>query len=126
MYHNGIKSVMCCIQNYLDVYKRQDIDTGVRKKLFETFLVNASILGNRRRNKVKKENDCNAPWAILMDPTSACNLHCTGCWAADYGHQLSMSYEELDNIITQGKELGTYMYIYSGCLLYTSFRHGHI
>ena len=91
-----------------------DIDTGVRKKLFETFLVNASILGNRRRNKVKKENDCNAPWAILMDPTSACNLHCTGCWAADYGHQLSMSYEELDNIITQGKELGTYMYIYSG------------
>ena len=25
---------------------------------------------------------CNVPWAILMDPTAACNLKCTGCWAA--------------------------------------------
>jgi MoaA/NifB/PqqE/SkfB family radical SAM enzyme len=49
-----------------------------------------------------------------MDPTSACNLKCTGCWAADYGNNLSMNFETLDNIITQGKELGTYMYIYSG------------
>lgn len=46
--------------------------------------------------------------------TSACNLNCIGCWAADYGNKLSMDYETLDNIITQGKELGTYMYIYSG------------
>ena len=49
-----------------------------------------------------------------MDPTSACNLHCKGCWAADYGNRLNMSLEQLDNIITQGKKLGTYMYIYSG------------
>ena len=25
----------------------------------------------------------NVPWAILLDPTSACNMHCTGCWAAE-------------------------------------------
>jgi len=49
-----------------------------------------------------------------MDPTSACNLHCTGCWAANYGNKLNLDYDTLDNIINQGKELGTYMYIYSG------------
>ena len=49
-----------------------------------------------------------------MDPTSACNLKCTGCWAADYGNKMNMSYETLDNIIGQGKALGTYMYLYSG------------
>ena len=49
-----------------------------------------------------------------MDPTSACNLHCTGCWAAEYGNKLNMSFETMDNIIRQGKELGTYMYIFSG------------
>ena len=54
------------------------------------------------------------PWAILMDPTSACNLHCTGCWAAEYGNKLNMSYETLDNIIQQGTAMGTFMYIYSG------------
>ena len=49
-----------------------------------------------------------------MDPTSACNLHCTGCWAAEYGNKLNMSYETLDNIIQQGTAMGTFMYIYSG------------
>ena len=57
---------------------------------------------------------CNVPWAILMDPTSACNLHCTGCWAAEYGNKLNLSFDELDSIIRQGKEMGTYVYIYSG------------
>ena len=46
-----------------------------------------------------------------MDPTSTCNLHCTSCWAAEYGNKLNMSYEELDSIITQANELGTYMFL---------------
>lgn len=49
-----------------------------------------------------------------MDPTSACNLHCTGCWAAEYGNKLNLSYEELDDIINQANELGTYMFLYTG------------
>lgn len=51
---------------------------------------------------------------ILMDPTSACNLKCTGCWACEYGHGLSMSYEELDSIVNQANELGTYFFLFSG------------
>lgn len=57
---------------------------------------------------------CNIPWAILLDPTSACNLHCKGCWAAEYGHNLNLSYNDIDSIITQGKELGIHVYIYTG------------
>lgn len=91
-----------------------DIDDEVRKTLFENFLINATIIGGQRQEKAKRENNSNIPWAILMDPTSTCNLHCTGCWAADYGNQLSMSFEALDDIIKQGKKFGTYMYIYSG------------
>ncbi len=91
-----------------------DIDSGVRKKFFENFIINATIIGGKRQKKSREENNCNVPWAILMDPTSACNLHCTGCWAADYGNKMNMQYDVLDSIIKQGKELGTYMYIYSG------------
>ena len=54
------------------------------------------------------------PWAVLLDPTSACNLHCTGCWAAEYGNKLNLTLEDMDSIISQGKELGIYMYIYTG------------
>lgn len=91
-----------------------DIDEDVRKKLFQNFLINSAMIGLQKEKKSREKYDCNVPWAILMDPTSACNLKCTGCWAADYGDKLSMSYETLDNIIEQGKELGVYMYIYSG------------
>lgn len=91
-----------------------DIDDGVRKTLFENFIINATIVGGYRQEKARKENNCNVPWAILMDPTSACNLHCTGCWAAEYGNRMNMDFDTLDNIIKQGKEMGVYMYIYSG------------
>ncbi len=91
-----------------------DIDTDVRKKAFENFIINSAIVGCQRKNKNEEKYNCNIPWAILMDPTSACNLHCTGCWAAEYGNKLNMSFEMLDDIIEQGKQLGTYMYIYSG------------
>lgn len=91
-----------------------DIDPQVRKTVFENLIINASIFGYPRQRAAEKEHGCNVPWAILMDPTSACNLHCTGCWAAEYGDSLNLSYDELDDLITQGKALGTYMYIYSG------------
>lgn len=91
-----------------------DLDAGVRRTLFNNFVINGNIIGAPLQEENRKKYGCNVPWAILMDPTSACNLKCTGCWAAEYGHQMSMSYETLDGIIRQGKELGVYFYIYSG------------
>ena len=91
-----------------------ETDNDVLKKTFENFFLNASVLGWPKQQEYRDKLGCNIPWAILMDPTSACNLHCTGCWAAEYGNKLNMTYEELSDIIRQGKEFGTYMYIFSG------------
>ena len=91
-----------------------DIDDGVRQKLFENFIINGCMIGSPMGFESSAKYDCNIPWAILMDPTSACNLHCTGCWAAEYGNKLNLTLDELDSIITQGEALGTYFYIYSG------------
>ncbi|MDD4081198.1 MAG: radical SAM protein [Eubacteriales bacterium] len=91
-----------------------DVDDGVRKKLFENFVINASMLGSPRQQQLSHEEGCNVPWAILMDPTSACNLKCVGCWASEYGNRMNLSLDELDSIIAQGKKMGTYFYIYSG------------
>jgi MoaA/NifB/PqqE/SkfB family radical SAM enzyme len=91
-----------------------EIDANVRKTFIENFVANLVIKGNQRQLEAKNKYKCNIPWAILMDPTSACNLHCIGCWAADYGKKLFMRYETLDSIIQQGKKLGTFAYLYSG------------
>ena len=92
----------------------EDVDSEVLRKLFSNFIINANFYGWDIQEKARQKYGCNIPWAILMDPTSACNLYCTGCWAAEYGNKLNLSLDELDSVICQGKELGTYMYIYSG------------
>jgi MoaA/NifB/PqqE/SkfB family radical SAM enzyme len=92
----------------------KETDPEVLKATFENFFINANIVGWPIQEEARKKYGCNIPWAILLDPTSACNLHCTGCWAAEYGNKLNLSFDEIDSIIQQGKALGTYMYIYTG------------
>lgn len=96
------------------IMKVWNLDEGVRNTFFKNFIVNASLIGSAKQEETAEKENCNVPWAILLDPTSACNMHCTGCWAAEYGNRLNLSFEELDSIVSQGKELGTYMYIFTG------------
>lgn len=91
-----------------------DIDGEVRKTFFENFMLNGNLIGWGVQEEARERYGCNIPWAILLDPTSACNLHCTGCWAAEYGNKLNLTFDEIDDIITQGKQLGIYIYIYTG------------
>ena len=90
------------------------VDLRPLQILVKSFLINANLETGPRAQALEAEYGCNIPWAILMDPTSACNLHCTGCWAAQYGGKNNLSYETLDDICRQGKELGVYFYIFSG------------
>ena len=92
----------------------KETDQEVLKATLENFFFNANLTGWPKQEENRKKYGCNIPWAILLDPTSACNLHCTGCWAAEYGNKLNLTVEEIDSIIRQGKELGVYMYIYTG------------
>ena len=99
---------------YQLILRVYELDPGVRRAFFQNFLFNASLKGSATQEETSAKENCNVPWAILLDPTSACNMHCTGCWAAEYGNQLNLSLETIDSIIYQGKKLGTYMYIYTG------------
>ena len=64
--------------------------------------------------ELRKKYDCNMPWILLFDPTASCNLHCKGCWAAEYGKTLNLTYEELDKLVTEGEELGIHWYMCTG------------
>jgi MoaA/NifB/PqqE/SkfB family radical SAM enzyme len=92
---------------------KQELNENVRKKLLGNFLLK-SYLTKGKRVRLSNELQQNIPWAILMDPTSACNLSCIGCWAADYSKADSLPLSLLDRIINEGKRIGTYVYIYSG------------
>ncbi len=96
----------------------QRILREVDPHILKTFALNAGFesgfMGYKTSQKMKEKHGCNIPWIILMDPTTACNLHCTGCWAAEYGNKMNLSYEMMDKIITEGKELGIYAYLFTG------------
>ena len=97
------------------MYKSLDeLDPNIVKMHVLNLGYEAGLAGMKRVKEMREKYQCNVPWAILMDPTSACNLHCTGCWAAEYGHQMSLTFDQLDDIITQGKELGIHFYVMTG------------
>ena len=93
----------------LDTLNPNVVRTAVMDLGFES-----GFYGLRTRDAAKAKYHCNIPWAILFDPTSACNLHCIGCWAAEYGHTLNLSYEVMDKIVSQGKEVGCHFYLLTG------------
>ncbi len=55
--------------------------------------------------RVGDKNNCFVPRCLLLDPTSSCNLKCTGCWAAGYNNHDNIPYEKLDDILTQAENL---------------------
>lgn len=91
-----------------------EIDPHVLKTAALNLGYEAFFHGTKTIRKMREVYQCNVPWLILMDPTSACNLHCTGCWAAEYGNKLNLTFDEMDNLIKQGKELGIYLYMFTG------------
>ena len=106
------KAIRHAIENPEDPYYHyirhmiRDVDHEVLSAVAVNFFINANLVGWPIQEENRKKHHCNIPWAILLDPTSACNLHCTGCWAAEYGNKLNLTFDEIDNIIQQGKELG--------------------
>ena len=90
-------------------------DTGIHQGSFHVNRLRGRLYRIPRDQKDRRRSwDAECPWIILFDPTSACNLHCKGCWASEYSRQLNLTYEEMDKLVTEGKELGIHAYIMTG------------
>ncbi len=91
-----------------------ELEPHILEKIIRNFLLNANWVGYQKTKILRKKYNINIPWALLIDPTSACNLKCVGCWAADYKKSDNLSYDTLDRIISEAKEMGIYMFLFSG------------
>lgn len=92
----------------------QEVDRDFLRKAVLTFGIDLGLIGTSTIRRRREEEHCNIPWVVLMDPTSACNMKCKGCWAAEYGHKSSLTLDEMRRIVTQSKELGTHFFMYTG------------
>jgi len=93
---------------------KEELNENVYEMLLKNLLLKGSLISRSKKEYFRKTLEMQVPWAVLMDPTTACNLNCIGCWAAEYSKGDSLSFELMDRIIREGKEIGTYVYIFSG------------
>lgn len=90
------------------------LDPKQREKIVTNFFINGCVFGYQEQVKLSEKEGCNIPWTILIDPTSACNLKCTGCWAAEYSKQNNLSYDDLESLIKQANAINDYFFLFSG------------
>ena len=61
-----------------------------------------------------ENEDTKIPFVLLLSPSMRCNLRCTGCYAADYPKDSGLSYEEVDRIVGEARDLGIHYIIILG------------
>jgi len=91
-----------------------ELDENVHNHLINNFFVNASLVGVPQQKRMSEKLGYSVPYTILIDPTSNCNLNCKGCWAGEYDKHDSLSFDEVDRIVSEAKELGMYFIAMSG------------
>lgn len=91
----------------------KNVDKNILKRLLLNFFINCNFKGIPKQKEMSQKLGVSVPWAILIDPTEACNLRCTGCWAGDYKPH-SLSNEVLDRVFTEAEKLGIYFIVLSG------------
>ena len=91
-----------------------DADPHYAKMMLLNLGYESFFRGTKTIRENRKKYNCNIPWLILFDPTMACNMHCVGCWSGTYGRKSSLTFEQMDKIVTEGKELGAHLYMLTG------------
>lgn len=115
--YDKARAMICDKNGTLNHYMNRildEVDPYVLKTMALNLGFESFLYGTKTIRKMREKYHCNIPWLILMDPTSACNLHCTGCWAAEYGNKLNLTFAEMDHVVEQGKKLGVYFYMFTG------------
>lgn len=91
-----------------------EVDPHIVRQIFQNFVTNGTVIGWPQQQRERAEGGCNIPWLIAIDPTSESNTPEGRQFASRYSDDANLSFDEIDSIIEQGKELGIYIYVYSG------------
>ncbi|MBE6817940.1 MAG: radical SAM protein [Ruminococcaceae bacterium] len=92
----------------------EEVDHEQIENMLVAFGLHGAIYGTKTVRANREKYGCNIPFILLLDPTSACNLRCKGCWSAEYDHALNLSLEEMQSIVAQAKALGTRIFMFTG------------
>ncbi|MBN2712741.1 MAG: radical SAM protein [Planctomycetes bacterium] len=102
---------------FFEMAKRKlpHLSRETQKKLVNNMFVNAINLGDEKRDEYFAKHGEYPPFFLLISPSMACNLRCFGCYAWKHPKSKSLSFEKMDEIITEAKEdMGIYFISITG------------
>jgi len=82
----------------------------VARNLFINGLLKSSVL----RAEFEKREGFAPPFTILISPTAQCNLQCTGCYSGKYVKEKGLSYELIDRLLGEARDMGSMFIVLSG------------
>lgn len=101
------------MRNYISRLLRE-IHPKEKERLVYNWGVNAELFGVPKQQQMSKQLGVNIPNLLVVDPTTACNLRCKGCWAGSYINHDTLDLELLDRLCKEAKEVGIYWITVTG------------
>lgn len=84
------------------------------KTVARALFINGLLRSSGLRADFMAQNGFAPPFTLLISPTMQCNLRCTGCYAGRYLHEKGLSYEVMDRILSEAKNVGILFIVFSG------------
>ena len=109
-FYNEIPSVK-------EILKRvgEEADPEIVKTFFRNFVVKGMWEGGEKRDNFYAKTGGRVPFALLISPSMKCNLRCVGCYANDWDKCKQLTFEEVDSIVSQARDLGIhFMFVLGG------------
>lgn len=83
------------------------------EKIVENLLFREFFTGKYLRDEFAKKEGFHPPYFMVISPTLRCNLSCYGCYAGEYKIN-ELEFDLVNNLLSQGKELGMFFITISG------------
>jgi len=83
-----------------------DVNKNCQEKFIENFILTGILENLKKRAKLEAQGSVSL-FSLLISPTMRCNLSCEGCYSQKYKKEDDLSFEILDRVIEEAKEMGT-------------------
>ena len=86
-----------------------------RRTIVQAFIINQLLAGtNKRKAFAQTPGGFYPPGFLVISPTMRCNLRCFGCYAGSYSKNDELTFETVDRVLNEAKEMGIYFITVSG------------
>jgi len=90
------------------------LNEEVRHRLVRNLFIDEALMGYAKRHKLEKKLGFYPPGILVISPTMSCPLKCYGCYAAEYPKDEQLTFEQVDSLIQQAKDIGIQFIVITG------------